>query len=145
MTIAIDEIMECLTVEIQLEKKSNVIVSCVYRTPGSIVEMFNECIEKLFSTVNQKPSFICDDFNIDLLNPDKLKSSYDFVDKMYSLSLYPIITKPSRITSHSATIIDNIFTNVVGNLTTSGLFICDISDHLPVFTLFVNLKRREIP
>ena len=54
---------------------------------------------------------------------------------MYSMSLYPTITKPSRITSHSPTIIDNIYTNIMGSLTTSGLFICDITDHLPVFTL----------
>lgn len=144
MSTVIDGIMECLTIEIQFEQKSNVIVSCVYRTHGSNIEMFNECMVKLFSTLNTKPSFICGDFNIDLLNPGKLKSFYDFADTMYSLSLYPMITRPSRITSHSATIIDNIFTNVLGNLTTSGLLISDISDHLPVFTLFdCELKKME--
>ena len=106
--------------------------------------MFNEWMEKLFSTGKQKPLFICGDFNMDLLNPAKLKSIDDFTNTMYSLSLYPLITKPSRITSSSATIIDNIFTNVMDNVTTNGLFICDISDHLPVFTLFdCDLKKKR--
>ena len=99
---------------------------------------------KLFSTVNQKNIFICGDFNIDLLNPTKLKNVDDFTDTMYSLSLYPTITKPSRIMSHSATIIDKIFTNIMGNQIISGLFICDITDHLPVFILYdCNLKKTK--
>lgn len=32
MTIAIDELMECIIIEIQMETKKN--VSCIYRTPG---------------------------------------------------------------------------------------------------------------
>uniref|UniRef100_A0A672FVC1 Reverse transcriptase domain-containing protein n=1 Tax=Salarias fasciatus TaxID=181472 RepID=A0A672FVC1_SALFA len=145
MTLAVHGIMECLTVEIYNEKKKNVFVSCVYRTPGTSIEIFSEWMEKLFSPVNQKTLFICGDFNIDLLNPTKQNNIEDFIDTMYSLSLYPSITKPSRITSHSATIIDNIFTNIMLNQTTSGLFISDISDHLPVFTLydcdFKNIKH----
>lgn len=136
MSLAVDGIMECLTVEICNEKKKNVIVSCVYRTPGTSITIFNEWMDKLFSPVTQKTLFICGDFNIDLLNPTKEKNIEDFTDTMYSLSLNPTITKPSRITSQSATIIDNIFTNILPNQTTSGLFITDISDHLPVFTLY---------
>lgn len=136
MTVRIDGIMECLTVEIYNDKKKNVVISCVYRTPNTSIEIFKDWMEKLYSTVNRKSLFICGDFNIDLLNPTKLNSINDFLDTMYSLSLYPTITKPSRITSHSATIIDNIFTNNMENLVTSGLLICDLSDHLPVFSLY---------
>lgn len=136
LTLAIDGIFECLTIEIVNEKKKNVIISCIYRTPSSSIETFNAWMDKLFSSMNQKVLFICGDFNIDLLNPTKLKAIDDFTDTMYSLSLYPTITKPSRITSYSATIIDNIFTNVMDGQVMSGLFICDITDHLPVFTLY---------
>lgn len=97
---------------------------------------------KNFVLVNQKLLFICGEFNIDLLNPTKLKAIDDFTDMMYSLSLYPTITKPTRITLHSATIIDNIFTNVMDFQISSGLFVCDITDHLPVFILCdCDLKR----
>lgn len=63
---------------------------------------------------------------------------------MHSLSLFPTITRPSRITSHSATLIDNIFTNVTENKTISGLLISDIIDHLPVITVYDNNYRTEI-
>lgn len=62
---------------------------------------------------------------------------------MYSLSLYPTITKPSRITSHSATLIDNIFTNLLDNKTISGLLVNDISDHLPVFLVYDSCFTRN--
>lgn len=55
---------------------------------------------------------------------------------MYSLSLYPVITRPTRITAHCATLIDNIFTNNLNTNITSGLFVNDITDHLPIFITF---------
>ena len=54
---------------------------------------------------------------------------------MYSHGFYPLITKPTRKTSTSHTCIDNIFTNVYGKPITPGIFITDLSDHLPVFQL----------
>ena len=46
-----------------------------------------------------------------------------------------MITKPTRITAHSATLIDNIFTNNTTVSSKSGLIISDISDHLPIFSI----------
>lgn len=60
----------------------------------------------------------------------------EFINTMFSMSLFPKMTRPSRVTSHCATFIDNIFTNDIENNTTSGLLINDISDHLPVFTVY---------
>ena len=53
---------------------------------------------------------------------------------IYSFNLLPVITKPTRITSHTATLIDHIYTNTINRLT-SGIATVDISDHLPVFCL----------
>ena len=52
---------------------------------------------------------------------------------MLSMGIYPLITKPTRITECSATLIDNIFTNNIKGVNKSGIFISDVSDHLPVF------------
>ncbi len=49
------------------------------------------------------------------------------------MGMQPLITRPSRVTTHSATLIDNIYTNVLETGTVSGLLINDITDHLPVF------------
>ncbi len=52
---------------------------------------------------------------------------------MFCLGLYPSITHPSRIIRNTATLIDNIFTNVTEGRITGGLLINDITDHLHVF------------
>lgn len=138
MTTVIDNLLECITIEICKEKKKNVIISCIYRAPGTCLEVFKDLIEGFFSRTNQKVIFICGDFNIDLLNPTKHKMTDEFINTMYSMSLYPKITRPSRITPHSATLIDNIFTNDIENNTVGGLLINNIIDHLPVFTVYDN-------
>ena len=54
---------------------------------------------------------------------------------MYSSSLYPLITKPTRITANSSTLIDNVFTSELCVPIKSGILISDLTDHLPVFCL----------
>lgn len=143
MTMVVDNILECVTIEISMGKEKNVIVSCIYRTPGSNTEIFKEWVDKTFTRTNQKVMFICGDFNINLLNPSKQKMTEEFINTMYSLGLCPMITKPSRITAQSATLIDNIFTNEIENRSISGLLINDISDHLPVFIVY-NKNYRKV-
>jgi hypothetical protein len=72
------------------------------------------------------------DFNVNLLNEDIHTQTNEFVNIVTSHSLYPSITKPTRITATSATLIDNIFTNSLAHQT-SGIIMTDISDHMPIF------------
>ena len=51
------------------------------------------------------------DFNVNLLNIDADQLTADFYQTLISYSLIPTITKPTRITHHTATLIDDIFTN----------------------------------
>ena len=74
---------------------------------------------------------MCGDFNIDLLNKD-CNNSTSLLNTMYSLSLLPIISKPTRNTDNSVTLIDNFFINEPCNFK-SSILISDISDHLPIF------------
>ena len=62
-------------------------------------------------------------------------STGQFLDEMYSNMLLPLITHPTRITPHTATLIDNIFVNNFFVRSRSGLLFTDISDHLPVFSI----------
>ena len=57
---------------------------------------------------------------------------------LLSLGFMPIITKPTRITDHTATLIDHIYTNTPEKLIKSGICLADISDHLPVFCTMAN-------
>lgn len=132
MSATVDNVSECLTIEIQRPKK-NFIISCLYRTPGSNIEALKSWIVEHYSTTSHKVFFIGGDINIDLLNPNKYSKTEEFIDTMFSIGLYPKITRPSRITSLLATLIDDIFINEIDNNTVGRLLINNISDHLPVF------------
>ena len=56
----------------------------------------------------------------------------------------PLITKPTRITSHTKTLIDHIYTNTLTSQITSGIALYDISDHLPIFCIInTPIKRNK--
>lgn len=79
-------------------------LSCIYRTPGSCPNIFNEKMMEMYGKINdRKMVFVCGDFNIDLLDPNENKTNRDFMDIMYSLCLIPTIIQPTRITRDSAT------------------------------------------
>ena len=86
---------------------------------------------------------VCGDFNIDLLQHETHDCVRQFLDLMYSIGLYPLITKPTRISQNTATLIDNIFTTDIEQHYTCGLLINDISDHLPIFTMEQNINKNK--
>ena len=56
---------------------------------------------------------------------------------MLTQGLYPAITLPTRLTDNSATLIDNVFTNINGNSQfLSVILISNMSDHFPYFYSF---------
>jgi hypothetical protein len=52
--------------------------------------------------------------------------------------IIPLISRPTRVTAHSATLIDNIFTNCFSHYNLSGNILNDLSDHFPIFAFFNN-------
>ena len=82
-----------------------------------------------------KTIFVCGDFNIDLLKHETHNNTKQFLDTMYSLGLYPLIDKPTRIIDNTNTLIDNIFTKELRFNVTSDIMFNDISDHLPCISL----------
>ena len=110
--MSIEGILECVTVAIQVNKpiSKKCVISCIYRTPGSNIDMFIDTLNTILSDSKCNSSlFVCGDFKIDLLNNGEHVGTTKFIDAMYSIGLYPLIDKPSRITQYSATLIDNIF------------------------------------
>ena len=59
-----------------------------------------------------KSVFLLGDFNIDLLKYDKHAPINEFLDSLSSHMLLPHIVQPTRISTTSKTIIDNIFSNI---------------------------------
>ena len=66
------------------------------------------------------------------------KPTNEFLDSVVSNSYLPCIIQPSRHTSHSRTLIDNIFSNVISKDIICGNITASISDHLPQFLVSRN-------
>jgi len=72
------------------------------------------------------------DLNINLLKMYNHVPTCDFLTILMARFVYPIVTKPTRITKYSATLIGNIFvTGLFHNIRKSVIF-DDISDHFPI-------------
>lgn len=82
------------------------------------------------------------DFNIDLLKTETKTNVSDFLEANMSWFFTPYITRPTRITPYSKTLIDNIFTNFLSYEANSYNLICSISDHIPQI-LKLNLKANK--
>ena len=102
-----------------------------------VLEFNNHLNQMLEVSKEQKQIFPLGDFNIKLLN-NVNQPTNDFLDSLASNSIIPYIVQPTRLTSHSKTLIGNIFSNILssekipGNLTA-------ISDHLPQILFAPNI------
>ena len=83
-----------------------------------------------------KDIVLISDFNVDLLKCEDNADAADFLDKIYSTSLIPQITSPTRIKARSKTLIDNIFSTDANAETFSGNIVINISDHFAQFFSF---------
>ena len=104
---------EFLFIEILNEKSENVIMGIVYRPPGSKFNDFKNDLKTILTKLDKsnKPCYIMGDFNIDLLKYECCNYANNFFNQLSSSGYMPLITKPTRITKSTATLIDNIFTN----------------------------------
>ena len=134
LTNVIENCMESIAIEIILSKRKTICVQCIYRAPNSNLKEFNDKFVENLNIINKKSCFICGDFNIDLLKHEDHIKTKEFVDQLFSNGYYPLITKPTRVTAFSKTLIDNIYTNELCFPVVSGILLNDISDHLPIFT-----------
>ena len=134
--------LESTFIEIFNPKKSNIIVGVIYRHPSMDLADFNSnYLNKLLENISkeQKSVFLLGDFNVNLLNYNEHNQTNEFLDSLASNSFIPLILQPTRITSHSNTLIDNIFSNVIEPDIISGNLTATISDHLPQFAIIPDI------
>ena len=74
MTTAIDNLVECITIEICLEKSKNILISCLYRAPDTNLEVFKDWMEEVFTLHSQKTLFICGEGGYDLRGETNFKT-----------------------------------------------------------------------
>ena len=126
--------LESTFIEIVNPKKSNIIVGVIYRHPSMDLTDFNcNYLNKLLENISkeQKSIFLLGDFNVNLLNYNEHNQTNEFLDSLASNSFISLILQRTRITSHSNTLIDNIFSNVIDPDIISGNLTTTIYGHLP--------------
>ena len=96
---------------------------------------------QLLETISkeQKSIFLLGDFNVNHLNYKEHNQKNEFLDSLSPNSFISLILQPTRITSHSNSLIDNIFSNVIDPDIISGNSTATISDHLPQFAIIPNM------
>ena len=88
----------------------------IYRHPSVDLTDFNSSyLNKLFENISkeQKSIFLLGEFNVNLLIYNEQHQTNEFLDSLSSNLFIFLIIKPTRITSHSLTLTDNIFSNVI--------------------------------
>ena len=138
------EEFEALWVEIE-NSNQNVLCAVFYRHPNVSLDLFTNYLYATLEKIDhdKKLCILMGDFNINLFNYESHPQTEEFINSMSSNFFSPHILQPSRITDHSATLIDNIIFNSLSYNTMSGNILSDISDHLPNF-LIIN-KFNSLP
>ena len=134
--------LESAFIEIVNPRKSNIIVGVTYRQPSMDLNDFNcNHLNKLLENISkeQKSVFLLGDFSVNLFNYNEHNQTNEFLDFLASNSFIPLILQPTRITSHSNTLIDNLFSNVIDPDIIPGNLTATISDHLPQFAIIPNM------
>ena len=126
---------ENITLEIKTQQES-ILLTTIYRPPNSKTKEFLATYQRLlkeFINTQLERLIIGLDHNLDFMKHDQHNPTSDFIGINLDTQLLPTITKPTRITRNTATLIDNI---IVGRSYqtdyTSNIVIDDISDHFPL-------------
>ena len=109
-------LIESCWVEIDsCNKQKHIMIGCIYKHPSANVDEFTTVLDKFLNQLNMNKYevYILGDMNIDLLKHHTHLQTGRYLDMLYSHNLLPVITKPTRITNHTATLIDHIYTNSV--------------------------------
>ena len=118
----------------------------IYRHPSGNKNHFNKDLEKCIKQFERKDtSIVIGDTNLDLMRFDTNKAHTDYANMLFSNGYLPYITYPTRITPHTATLIDHIFikSSSMEYEIISGIFYANISDHLPNFASLKWIKKTQ--
>ena len=140
--------VECLCLEISTKTTKKLILSLNYLSPNGDTTLFEKHMKSILfkNEANEKEVILTGDFNMILLGFDKNKKVQSFVNLMFRFGMIPTINKPTRVTRHTATAIDHVFTNtIMGNIEIKTAIVkTDISDHFPTIFATKNKTDAEI-
>ena len=88
---------------------SNIVIGVIYRMPNSSVDVFNDRIAVVMNVIQKerKLCYLMGDLNIDFLKAGDHRATGELLDVLYCNNVFPLITKPTRVTNTTATLIDH--------------------------------------
>jgi hypothetical protein len=118
----------------------------VYRPnsdPRADVDIFSSTLFDIMEVLNteNKSCVIMGDMNIDLLKFGSHRKTSDYLDNLFSYGYLPLITRPTRVSKSSATLIDHIYINDLTSIGHAGIIITDVADHFGTFYLTHGKKK----
>ena len=144
-------ISESIFAELSGPNGKQILVGCVYRHPSPPISDFfelflNDILAKIGN--ERKKALLLGDFNVDLLKYDSHTGTRDYYDILSANGFRPLIFQPTRVSTTSATLIDNIFINDIETYSNGGNITTSISDHFPQFCLLDifdnNINQKEV-
>jgi hypothetical protein len=128
-----DKVFEASVVEL-LEYQT--LLACIYRSPDSEFYEFLNKLEALIVKVYAKAKclILCGDWNVNFLHQNGKLQDLQNLLRMYNLNL---IKSPTRITSHSESLIDVIIVNNGKEERLVEIFDPDYSDDLAQYVPYV--------
>ena len=138
------DLLEYNIVELKTNNRNILLVSA-YRPPNTRVRIFLAEYRKLLQKLKQLKGYeivIGLDHNLDLLKSHQNQITNDFLDLNIENEILPSITKPTRITKTSATLIDNIMiSRSLQHKYESFVVVEDLSDHLACLTILKDQNK----
>ena len=136
--------MESLCIKVKLNG-DDIFLCLLYRRPGSDHKNFFELYEKLINKLKNRKCIFFGDTNLDLLKYESCNNIQNFVNLNYENHFFPLINRPTRVSKHSATVIDQIWCNFLENTQFENtIILSDISDHFGILMrTFNNTDRTE--
>ena len=84
------------------------------------------------------------DFNINLLDYKNNNEVKNFVDILQSNLIAPTINLPTRVSTQSSTLIDNMFISLINTEIYAGNLLVRISNHMPqVLIIYNEFEKRD--
>ena len=143
-----ERILESMSIEVEFKPNRKITFTSLYRPPGNHpslsagdqLDSFMKSFSDLVCLLSSRDSYICMDSNINLLNLVNSNISQNFIDLLFSNGFLNLITKATRFSKNSFSLIDQICSNLNCSSFTSGVIISDLSDHFITFSC-LSLKK----
>ena len=137
-------LLEHCIVELKTDTR-NILLMSGYRPPNCNVRTFLKEYSNLIMSLKRNKHheiIIGIDYNLDLLKANSHSQTNEFLELNLRKSLIPCISKPTRITHKTASLIDNIMASSTAHCNhTPYILVDDISDHMPIVVKFRNQNK----